>query len=164
MTQISPVQDIDFSQWPYNFLEVLAEQVMQDMSEVEAVLFRDLVVADPSESLGLFVSKWVPESYATGMMYPEASHYIYSIRLLSKGLPREEVLLRNTLLSKKLRVMLYRPDGAILRFNQLAAESFGVMERFQRMVVNEQTFESAELDANTFVALSMTQLTVRTGT
>lgn len=153
----------DLTMFPYNVSVALAEQIVEDLPEVSVVVLRDLMLIDPNRSVGIDVVEWSPKDYEIcGSSQPSITSYRYTIRTLVRAIPESLALAENASLAKKLRVMLYRPQGASIRLAPLSSTTFGVVERFMRMRVEKQTFRSIQPEGNEFIVMSSTQISVET--
>ena len=142
-------------------LPVLAEEISDAIPEIDAIIFRDVELDDPSTSLGIKVSTWDGGEFCIGARYPDFADYNYSLELIVRGAPRSAVVIRHAQLTKKLRAMLYQRPALYLRLPLLTDTSFGITEKFSRLTIGKQTYESGAT-GNAFIAVSNTTLTIRT--
>lgn len=135
-----------------------------DLSGITAVLGRPLRMADPNASVGVFSVEWLPGEMGIGQpQEPIDGRYSVTIQLLVKHMNEEEALAQHSVLSKSIRVMVYRDAGLRVRLPQLSEASSGVIERVLKWGVRSQRFLSNELDKQ-FLFLSSTEVVVTTST
>ena len=160
---MASIEDDDFPSdlWPTNALVVMAEEIAEAMPEVDAIAYRRVEVDDPAITIGLYVQQWDATEFCIGQRYPEFAEYRYGLELMVRGVPRAMVVGIHAQLTKKLRAMLYQYDPLDVRLRALAETSFGVTERYSRLTIGRQSFESGAT-GNSFVAASTTTVIIRT--
>lgn len=131
---------------------------------IETVVGRALRMSDPNASAGVFATEWLPGEMGIGKpREPLDNRYTIVIQLLIKHMNEEEALAQHSVLSKSIRVMVYRDADLQVRLPQLSEESSGVRERVLKWGVRAQRFLSNELDKQ-FLFLSSTEVVVTTET
>lgn len=157
------IEETDFPEevWPTMVLPVLAEEIADAVPEIEAIAFRTIELDDPATSLGITVKSWDGQEFCIGARYPDFADYQYQLELIVRGTPRTAVVIKHAQLTKKLRTMLYQRPALYLRLPLLTDTSFGITEKFSRLTIGKQLYESG-VTGNAFIAASDTTLIIRT--
>lgn len=148
--------------WPTNAIRVFVEELAQ-MEDIEGAVDRPLDPNDANKSLGVWAEGWQAprDAYQIGSNWPILGVYTFKIDLMVKGYDRAETQNTLSLLTKRLRAMLYRDEDLQVRLKQLSETAFGTTERFKVFRVTRQDFSSGQL-GDTHIAASTTTLTVET--
>jgi len=116
---------------------------------------RPLRESDPIQSVGIFGQQWTPneESYEmvgapAGRHEPTLQNYLISVQGFVKDMDEERGLIVHSVLSKKLRSMLYRDDPLRVGLLTLSVEMNGSTERAKRFGVRTQRYVSNELNGS----------------
>lgn len=126
---------------------------------IHSVSARPLRVNDPNACAGVYAMDWMPGEYGIGQYDPFLCRYAVNIQLLVKHMQEEEARAQHSVLSKSIRVMVYRDAGLRIRLPQLSETSSGVTEKLSRWNVKAQRFLSNEVQGQ-FLFLSTTEVTV----
>lgn len=161
---MAQIEDADFpaDMWPTNVMVVLAEEMSDELPELETIAYRRLTIDDAAVSAGVFVEQWEANEFCIGQSFPELTEYRYGVEIMIRGSSRAMTVGLNAQLTKKLRAMLYRATNLYVRLPQLSESSFGITERYMRLVVGRQAFETGVTGSNAFVAASTTTITIQT--
>lgn len=134
------------------------------------VIGRPLRDSDPVQSVGIFGTQWVPneESYEmkgapAGRHEPTVQSYLVTIQGFVKDMDEERGLSVHSILSKKLRSMLYRDDPLRVGLLALSVQMNGSTERAKRFGVRTQRYVSNELNG-TWLYLSTLEYWLETET
>jgi hypothetical protein len=116
---------------------------------------RPLRESDPVQSVGVFGTRWLPdeESYEmkgapAGRHEPTLQSYLITVQGFVKDMDEERGLIVHSILSKKLRAMLYRDDPLRVGLLALSVNMSGSTERATRFGVRTQQFVSNELNGS----------------
>ena len=149
--------------FPANIVETLKLSLVE-LDGVTTVLGRALRMVDPNASVGVFATDWHGGEMGIGHPpEPLDNKYNIVIQLLIKHMNEEEALAQHSVLSKSIRVMVYRDPALRVRLPQLSEASSGVTERVQKWGVRAQRYLANELDGQ-FLFLSSTEVEVTTET
>lgn len=148
--------------WPTNVVDVLVEELL-NMEDVEATTSRGLTEDDTSGGIGVYVVSWAPpaDAYVIGQADPILNVYTFGLDLMIKALDRAEAATTLSVMTKRLRTMLYRDDDLQVRLKQLSETAFGRTETYKRMRVTRQDYRTGTL-GGVHLAASTTTLTVET--
>ncbi len=125
---------------------------------------RPLRMIDPNASVGVFAEEWLPGEWGIGQpREPLDNRYGIKIQLLIKHANEEEARAQHSVLSKSIRVMVYRNSALQLALPQLSETSDGVRETVLKWDVRAQRFISNEIEGE-FLFLSSTEVIVTTET
>lgn len=153
--------------FPNNVVVTLAQEFKGAAADgIDTVLMRPLKPTDPDVSLGVFAMDWIPGEYEMAgkvNIDPTLSTYHFGIHAFVKHGNREEGLLKHALLTKMVRLMLYRRESLRVRLSQLNEASFGVVERAQKWGIRQQRFMANELEGS-FLFVSTTEFWLETET
>lgn len=148
--------------FPNNVVIALAEAMENRVDGLRGVVLkRPLRKIDPGPSVGIFAVDWRPESYDIGKPDPAIHSYLFGIQALVKNGDEEIGRLEHGLLSKMVRVMLYRDDSLRVRLSGLTDTTLGVTERTLRWGVRQQRYIANEIQG-TFLYLSTTEVWLET--
>lgn len=147
------------------------EVAANTIPDIELVARRPLTPMDPTWSIGIVALHWQPgatergarDAHLLGKLEPTLSTYTYAIQALVRHADAQDGLALHSLLSKRIRAMLYRDAGLRVALAALTETSFGVTERLQRWGVSTQRFAANEIESE-WLYLSTTELQVVTET
>jgi len=155
----------DSTVWPQNFVDVLVGETpeLMDLIGSQAVTDRPLDANDSTGSLGVYIRHWEPpeDAFEIGVNFPTRGTYVYGIDIIFKGMDRAHARTQMSLMTKRLRAMLYHDPALQVRLKALSETTDGVTERYTRMRVTKQDYEMGQL-GDTHLAASHTTITVTT--
>lgn len=96
---------------------------------------RPLGASDPNLSVGVWLASWEAlEDPSIGMVEPDLCRYTFGVQTLCKSDERENGFRTSALLTKKVRLALYRDQEFRLQLGQLREDQDGFppFERFMR--------------------------------
>jgi hypothetical protein len=148
---------VDF---PENVVSEL-EISLSDIQQVGNVFRRPLKPTDPSNSIGIYATLWMPQEYQIGQYDPAVTRYSIVVQSFVKNGSEEEGIAQHSRLAKRIKIMLYRDDALRLRLAGLSTTEGGVTERTLRWGVQNQRYLSNEIQ-NTFLFLATTEMWIET--
>lgn len=128
---------------------------------------RPLGSGDPNYSIGMWLASWEPlEGPSIGMVEQDLCRYNYGIQTLCKVDEREEGLRISALLTKKVRLALYRDEEFRLQLEQLREDQDGFppVERFMRAKFERLSYDDMAITGGGFLYLSAGVFSVDTET
>jgi len=143
------------SVFPSNAIGVL-KQKTQNLDPDLFVIGRPLRESDPVQSVGIFGTQWIPDDprsleimgLPVGRHVPTLQSYLITIQAFVKDMDEERGLTVHSVLSKKLRSMLYRDDSVRVGLLALSVTMNGSTERTKRFGLRTQRFVSNELSGS----------------
>lgn len=150
-------------QFPDNIVQEF-KSALAGLGGIDAVVGRRLRMSDSNACVGVFAEEWLPGEMGIGQpMEPLDNRYTITIQLLIKHAQEEEALSQHSVLSKSIRVMVYRDPDLRVRLPQLSETYMQRRESVQKWDVRAQRFMSNEIEG-TFLYLSSTEVIVTTET
>ncbi|QEM40906.1 MAG: hypothetical protein [Phage AS32] len=151
--------------FPQNVVNVLGDVLPSVDSDV-VFLPRPLRPSDPHMSLGVYGTVWMPdeESYEMGHIAPgEATlgNYQIGIQTLVKDGDSQRGLNISSILSYRLRTVLYRNEPLRLALGSLNVQDGNFNERMRRWKIRSQRFMSNDIEGS-FVTTSVMDLWIET--
>jgi hypothetical protein len=161
------VLDVNEPVFPNNAV-VLLSDALQGIDEDMTVLRRPLRPSDPDHSIGIFGSLWQPdeESYEMGHRNPSEptlSSYQLGIQALIKDGDEERGLILHSLLSMRIRSVLYRNEALHVALGSLFVTDGTSVERTRRWGVRNQRYMNNDIEGK-FVYLSTLEYWLETET
>ncbi len=137
--------------FPNNVVDLIAAR----SQSIDADLFvtkRPLRSSDPRQSVGVYSSLWTPDerSYEfDGNLpgIPTLQQYMIIVQGFVKDGDEESGLAVHSVLSNRIRAMLYKDNPLQVAFRGLSASSGTITERMRRWGVRSQRYFSNEIDA-----------------
>lgn len=151
--------------FPQNFVNVLTE-VLPSIDEDLTALSRPLRPTDPHMSIGIYATLWQPveDSYEIGHVAPgEATlnSYQVGVQTLIKDGDSQQGLNISSILSYRIRTVLYRNQPLRLALGTLRVEDGTFRESLRRWGVRSQRYMSNDLEGS-FVTVSVLDLWIET--
>lgn len=151
--------------YPMNAVKVIADRI-DTWSEDLFVCKRPLRSSDPVQSVGVIPVSWTPEIDTLEMRgRPNAeatlNRYNLGIQAFIKDMDEERGLASHSILSKRIRGMLYRDVTLRASLAALSVSAGGGGERAQRWGVGAQRFLTNEIDGS-FLYLSTLEFWLET--
>lgn len=145
-------------------LKMRCQMIDTDLFVVE----RPLRSSDPEQSIGIVPVQWSPIEDSTEMLGrrsygPTLNHYTVGIQAFIKDMDEERGLAAHSVLSAKLRAMLYHDDALRVGFATLSVTMNGSTERAQRWGITRQSFVANEITGS-FLYLSTLEFWLETET
>ncbi len=142
--------------FPNNVVDLVALRVQAlDADLAYATFKRPLRHTDPIQAVGVFGMAWLPneESYEilggpAGPSAPTLQTYRITIQGFVKDMDDERGSATHSVLSKRLRSMLYRDNALRVGLVALSVSMDGVTERTKRWGILNQRFLSNEVDGS----------------
>lgn len=143
----------DDTQFPQNVVELLVDRYsLLDADFAGAVFARPLNPTDPVQAIGVVATQWTPnqetlEMRGIGKMEPSLNQYLVTVQAYIKDMDEERGLNVHSVLSRRVRSILY--NDVVLReaLIALSATLDGKVEKIRRWGVRQQRFVSNELDS-----------------
>jgi hypothetical protein len=155
--------------FPNNVIELIAIRAGLIDDDLR-ILKRPLRPTDPRQSVGVFPSTWNPveDSYEmkgriAGASEPLMGRYNVSVQAFVRDFDETRGLAVHSVLSKRLRSMLYRDASLAVSLRALAVVMNGSTERTQRYGVGTVRYISSEIDED-FLYLSTLEFWIETET
>lgn len=168
MSNIPVMPDLGASQFdifPNNVADVIFEALRTGIPEIQLALRRPLRVEDPSWTLSVYPTTWVPDTIEMNgqdSFEPTDTTYSFQIQTLIKTTDEQEGRVWAAYLAKSLRLILYRAQSFIVPLRQLKeSRADGSIERYQRSGIKQQKFAANSLN-NLFLQYSSTDYWVQT--
>lgn len=157
----------DDSTFPNNIVEMIAlrsELIDDDLFVVK----RPLKSTDPNQSIGVTASLWTPnedslEMKGMGQMEPSLSRYLIQVQAFVKDMDEIRGLNVHSVLSRRIRAMLYNDAPLRASLWALSSTMLGVTEQTQRWGVSRQRFISNEISSS-WLYLSILEFWLETET
>jgi hypothetical protein len=137
--------------FPNNAVELIATR-SQSLDTDLFVVKRPLRESDPAQSVGVFGSQWNPTEdsyemtgYQPSIHEPTLSAYLIGVQAFVKDMDELNGLATHSVLSKMIRVMLYRDDSLRVGLRSLSVVMNGSTERTQRFGIRTQRYLSNDL-------------------
>lgn len=141
----------DDSIFPNNAVELMATRLATIDPDIVPVK-RPLRKTDPVQAIGVYSSYWTPNENSYEMRggvppthEPTLSSYIISVEAYVKDMDEERGLAAHSLLSTRVRTMLYRDAPLLVGLRALSVIMGGATERVQRCGIRTQRYASNEL-------------------
>lgn len=130
----------------------LAKMAFQAIDSDLSVFTRPLRNTDPRQSIGVFGQMWTPdeqsmEMYGFNPGEPTLQTYMIGVQAFIKHTDEELGLAVHSILSNRVRSVLYRSESFRVALTSLSAEDAGVTESMRRWGVRTQRYFSNEIDA-----------------
>lgn len=134
------------------------------------VVARPLRESDNIQSVGTYAMEWSPDNDSfemrgmpVGRSEPTLQYYLINVQGFVKDMDEERGLAVHSILSKRLRSMLYRNDALRVGLLALSVTMDGSTERAKRFGVRRQNYVSNELNG-TWLYLSTLEFWLETET
>lgn len=169
MSNVPVMPDLGASQldiFPNNVADVLFDALRIGVPEIQTALRRPLRVEDPSWTLSVFATTWMPDTLEmTGDEFsfePTDTTYSFQIQTLIKSSDEQEGRVWAAYLAKSIRLILYRAQSFVVPLRQLKEiRADGSIERYQRSGIKQQKFAANSLN-NQYLQFSSTDYWVQT--
>lgn len=141
----------DESMFPQNVVSLLVTRF--DLMDADLfVIARPLNATDPNQSVGVTAAQWVPneesiEMRGMGRNEPTLNKYLITVQAFIKDMDEERGLNVHSVLSRRVRSILYNDQPLRDALQSLSATLDGTVEAPRRWGVRQQRFFSNELDA-----------------
>lgn len=126
---------------------------------------RPLMVTDATESIGITASTWGPVQDSLeirgGPFEPTLQRYTIAVQAMVRGAQEEKAIAVHSILSAKVRYMLYRDAALAQALPILSISLGGTTEKLMRWYVTGQTFMNHEVNGR-FVYLSTVEFVAET--
>lgn len=147
--------------FPNCTMELLALKFAEIDSDI-AVFRRPLRASDANQCIGIFPSVWMPDERSqemgrTNPGEPTVQRYHLTVQAFVKHMDEAEGSSCHSVLSGRIRSMLYRDAALRLGLTSLSFASDGVTERIMRWGITSQRFLSNEVQA-AFLYLSTLEI------
>lgn len=119
---------------------------------------RPLRESDPVQSVGTFATQWLPDDDSHEMKGgilgggfghdPSIERYLVAVQAFVKDMDEERGLAVHSVLSEKLRTMLYRDEALRVGLSTLNTNLNGVQKRTTRWGISTQRYFSNELQGS----------------
>lgn len=142
--------------FPNNVVEILYTRITLIDSDL-TVVRRPLRESDPVQSVGVFATQWLPDDDSHEMKGgtlgayghdPSLDRYICAVQAFVKDMDEERGLAVHSVLSEKLRTMLYRDAALRVGLSTLTTNLNGVQKRTTRWGISTQRYFSNELQGS----------------
>ncbi len=152
--------------FPQNFVNTIGPVLEAIDSDLITLVNRPLRPSDPNFSIGVYGTLWQPEedSYEIGHVVPgEATlnQYQVGIQTLLKHGDAQELLNINSVLSYRIRTVLYRNQPLRLALGSLKVEDGAFKESLRRWGIRTQRYMSNDIEG-TFVTSNVLDLWIET--
>jgi hypothetical protein len=155
--------------FPNNVVKLIADRVKPAIDADLYVAKRPLRNTDPTQSVGVSASSWVPNEDslemrgATAGQEPTISQYLISVQAFVKDMNEVNGLIVHAKLSKMVRTMLYRDATLAVGLRSLSVSAGLYQERVMRWGIRTQRYFSNELNAD-WLYLSILEFWLETET
>lgn len=151
-----------------NNVVLLTKIAMAGITSGITILGRPLRSTDPDHSIGIFGQLWDPdessmEMHGFGINEPTLQQYLLGIQAFVKHGDEEQGLAIHSILSSRVRGVLYRNQAYRASLAGLSASDGGVTETLKRWGVRSQRYLSNEINAE-WVYLSTLEFWIETET
>ncbi|HEY6019716.1 MAG TPA: hypothetical protein VIY48_07390 [Candidatus Paceibacterota bacterium] len=160
---------VDNSVFPNNAVEILATAFIEIDADL-SIFKRPLRREDPIQSVGVFAQQWYPqeESYEMrgtpqGQHEPTLQNYYLGIQAFVKDAEEVRGLAVHSVLTKRIRTMLYRDNPLRIGLVSLVDVSNGMTERTNRFGIRSVRYVSNEIGGQ-WLYLSTTEFWLETET
>lgn len=152
--------------FPNNVVECLAI-VLPSVDEDVTVYKRPLRPTDPNYAISVYSTLWQPQedSYEMGHLEtePTLSNYQIGIQTLVKDGDTERALGISSVLTKRVRTVLYRNEPLRVALGSLYVEEGSLKESLRRWGVRSQRYMSNDIEGK-FVTISVLDFWIETET
>lgn len=157
----------DNTTFPNNIVEMIATRA-ELIDDDLFVAKRPLKPTDPNQSIGINATLWTPDDDSLEMrgmaqMEPSLSRYLITIQAYVKDMDEINGLNVHSVLSRRLRAMLYNDAPLRAALWGLSSTLLGVTEKTQRWGVSRQRFYSNEISSS-WLYLSILEFWLETET
>ena len=158
-----------FDVFPSNVIQIVAARMHQLWPSTD-VKMRALRVTDKGTAIGVFPSEWTPDvdSYEMQQMpnprpagHPTIQSYLINVQAFHKDMEPERAIRIHSLMSKRIRSLLYHDTPLALGLQALRVELDGITETIQRRMIVRQKYLSNEIDGS-WLYLSTLQYLIET--
>lgn len=151
--------------FPNNAIELIATRLQMLYPNDLVVRKRPLRNTDPTKSVGIFPTDWLPDetSFEFKSLQPTVQTYLIKIQAFCKDTNEEKGIATHSVMSKVIRSMLYNDEPLNVGLNALSVTMDGTIERIQRRGIRRQRYISNEIDG-TFLYLSTLEVFLETET
>ena len=157
--------------FPSNVVQIVVARLKQKYPRT-GVLARPLRHTDPTQSIGVFPTEWMPDTDSYEFMqtpeprpagHPTVQMYTINIQSFVKDMEAERGIRIHSLMSKAMRSLLYYDNPLAIGLQSLRVEMDGTAEVLQRRTIIRQKYISNEIDG-AFLYLSTLQYSIETET
>lgn len=144
----------DEAVFPNNVVDLVAARcVALNLDPDMFVTKRPLRESDPNMAIGVFAVQWTPDeaSYEmrngpTGPSEPTLQNYLITLQSFVKDMDEERGFAKHSVLSKRMRTMLYRDAPLRVGLAGLSASDDGSTETLKRWGLRQTRYFSNELN------------------
>lgn len=139
-----------------NNVVILLETAFQGIDPDLSVFKRPLRPTDPVQSIGIVAQLWDPDEesvemrgmFSPGPSQPTLQRYLLGVQAFVKDGDEVRGLAAHSVLSNRVRGVLYRGEGLRLALQGLSAtDSSGATERLQRWGIRTQRYFANEIES-----------------
>lgn len=146
----------------------LCKTAFQAIDQDIMVLGRPLRPLDPQQCIGVMAQMWIPEEDSVEIIgrspgEPTLQQYLIGIQAMVKHGDEEKGLAIHSVLSSRVRSVLYRNESFRVALQGLSAMDSGVTEAMRRWGVRTARYLANEIDAE-WVYLSTLEFWIETET
>lgn len=157
----------DSTTFPNNVVEIL-ETRSKLLDPDLFVVKRPLKSTDPNQSIGITAAQWRPDEDSLEMrgmatMEPTLSRYLITVQAFVKDMDEIRGLNVHSVLSRRIRAMLYNDTPLRASLASLSSTMLGVTERPRRWGVSQQRFFANEIESS-WLYLSILEFWLETET
>lgn len=145
----------DETVFPNNAVDLIMTRAPGAIDPDVTVVARPLRETDPDQSIGVWGTLWEPRQdsyeFQGGALDPRSAQeptlqvYSITVQAMIKSADVELGLMTHSVLSKKVRGMLYYDRPLRVGFSALASQMFGVTEKLTRWGIRSQRYNSSEV-------------------
>lgn len=141
----------DETTFPNNVVELL--QIRIDAMDTDLAVFkRPLRPTDPNQCVGITAAQWTPDNDSLeirgGFQEPPLSRYMITVQAFVKDMDEIRGLNVHSVLSRRIRNMLYNDTPLRLALASLSSTLDGATESARRWGVSQQRFFANEIEAS----------------